>query len=219
MNNKLEQIAKFAYSHKETVLHTYNTASSLIEDMVHGCFVECGVGAGAQIAAMQLANHQMKANRTIWGFDSFQGIPLAGPNDTEQPGIGTIKHDVNLSERDRLVSSGITVHAIDNVQNNLDKVGIYPVGIRFVDGWFQDTLPKFANVLGDIAFLRLDGDLYESTICCLENLYPLVVDGGVVVVDDWGLPGARKAVEDYFGDKLPEIKIVEGSGTVAFFIK
>src|SRR5687767_12256809 len=100
MNNKLEQISKFAYSHKETVLHTYNTAKQLIKDGVQGYFVECGVGAGAQLSAMMLAQKDTGAEFMVWGFDSFQGIPLAGPHDAEQPGIGKICHDVNLSERE-----------------------------------------------------------------------------------------------------------------------
>lgn len=219
MQNKLDEIACYAYSTKETVLHTYFTASYLIKNNISGCFVECGVGAGAQIAAMQLAIYEMKVPTTIWGFDSFQGIPMAGPNDTEQPGIGKIEHNVNLSERERLVSSGITVHSKENVENNLAKLDISPVGIRLVEGWFQDTLPRFSTLIGDISFLRLDGDLYESTICCLKSLYHLVVEGGVVIIDDYGLIGARKAVEDYFGEKLPEMKIVEGSGSVAYFVK
>lgn len=217
LQKKLDEIAKFAYSHKETVLHTYYTACSLIEDVVNGCFVECGIGAGAQIAAMQLANQQMKANRTIWGFDSFEGIPLAGPNDTEQPGIGKIQHDVNVSERERLVSSGITAHSVQNVLDNISKTDLLTVNIHFYKGWFQDTLPMYANVLGGIALLRLDGDLYESTICCLQHLYPLVTYGGVVIVDD-NLAGVTKALHDYFGDQMPNIKYVEGT-EVRYFIK
>jgi O-methyltransferase len=221
MHKKIDEIAKFAYSHKETVLHTYNTAKQLIKDGVQGYFVECGVGAGAQLAAMMLAQKDTGAEFMVWGFDSFQGIPLAGPHDAEQPGIGEIKHDVNVSERERLVSSGITVHSKENVLYNIKKIGVDIRWLCLVEGWFQDTLHLYrpSNGFSKISLLRLDGDLYESTICCLENLYPLVVEGGVVVVDDWGLPGARKAVEDYFGDKLPEMKIVEGSGTVAYFVK
>jgi len=217
MNNKLNEISKFAYSHKETVLHTHNTASSLIEDMVQGCFVECGVGAGAQIAAMQVANEKMKGERVIWGFDSFKGIPLAGPHDAEQPGIGAITHDVSVPENERLVSSGITAHSIQNVENNIKRAGVSIIGIRLVEGWFQNTLYKYKEVLYPISLLRLDGDLYESTICCLENLYPLVVEGGVVIIDD-NLVGVTKALQDYFGNQMPDIKYVEGT-EVRYFVK
>lgn len=216
MNKKLEQIAKFAYSHKETVLHTYNIAKQLIKDGVDGSFVECGVGAGAQLAAMMLAQKDTGAEFMVWGFDSFQGIPLAGPHDAEQPGIGEIKHDVNLSVRERLVSSGITVHSKENVLNNIKHIGLDTGWLTLIEGWFQDTL-KESHRISKISLLRLDGDLYESTICCLENLYPLVVEGGVVIIDD-NLAGVTKALLDYFGDQMPDIKYVEGT-EVRYFVK
>lgn len=219
MNNKLNEIAKFAYSHKETVLHTYNTAKKLIKDGVEGYFVECGVGAGAQLAAMMLAQKKTGAEVMVWGFDSFQGIPLAGPYDAEQPGIGKICHDVSLSERERLVSSGITVHSKENVLNNIRSIGLNTGWLTLVEGWFQDTLRLYGpnNGFSKISLLRLDGDLYESTKCCLDNLYPLVVEGGVVIIDD-NLAGVTKALHDYFGDQMPDIKYVEGT-EVRYFIK
>lgn len=217
MNNKLIEIAKFAYSHKETVFDTYLTARSIIVDRLPGCFVECGVGAGAQIAAMQVANEELNGQRMIWGFDSFKGIPLAGPHDAEQPGIGAITHDVSVSEKERLISSGITVHSIQNVENNIKKSGVSLVGIRLIEGWFQNTLYMYKESLYPISFLRLDGDLYESTICCLENLYPLVIEGGMVIIDD-NLAGVTKALQDYFGDQMPDIKYADGT-EVRYFIK
>jgi O-methyltransferase len=65
-------------------------------------------------------------------------------------------------------------------------------------GWFQETLPKARNLIGEISLLRLDGDLYESTLVCLRNLYPSVVRGGFVIIDDYGLKGCRMACEFYF---------------------
>lgn len=66
-------------------------------------------------------------------------------------------------------------------------------------GWFQDTVPG-ANI-DQIALLRLDGDLYESTLVCLQHLYPRVVSGGWVIVDDYGLPGCREAVNQFLGSE------------------
>jgi O-methyltransferase len=218
MNLKIEKISAIAYSYKDTVYHTYNTAKELIEKGIKGCFVECGVGAGAQIAAMKVAISETEAQRTVYGFDSFQGIPLAGEWDDEQPGIGAAKHDKTLPERDRLVSSGITVHSKENVWDNFHRLGVPTDNVYLIDGWFQDTLADQRWKSFDIALLRLDGDLYESTMCCLTNLYDKVVKGGVVIVDD-NLTGSNKALEDYFGDKMPAFNIVPGSGGVRWFVK
>ena len=69
-----------------------------------------------------------------------------------------------------------------------------------VKGWFQDTLPEYKGNVGKIALLRLDGDWYESTRCCLENLYGNVVAGGWVIADDYQLPGCRRAVDEFLAD-------------------
>jgi hypothetical protein len=87
----------------------------------------------------------------------------------------------------------------------------------FHEGWFQDTIPKV--VMGPIALLRLDGDLYESTKVCLEGLYPKVSKGGWVIVDDYALTGCRKAVHEYL-DRIglsPKIIPVEGGGGPVFW--
>jgi hypothetical protein len=78
----------------------------------------------------------------------------------------------------------------------------------FHPGWFQNTLPGIA--MPPIAFLRLDGDLYESTQCCLKWLYSGVAQGGIVLLDDYALAGSHKALEEFFAERalpLPEINV------------
>jgi len=197
-----------SYSTRATVIQTYDLAKQA--SGIYGCFVECGVGAGAQLMAMALANR----NKDIIGFDSFEGIPLSGPHDDQQPGIGKPEHDVNLPISERLVSSNVTSHSIENIKQNFVQAGIGMANVKLIRGWFQNTLPKFKNT--PIALLRLDGDLYESTLCCLEHLYPMVTVGGIVIIDDYALPGCRKAVYDYFGENMPEMV---GEGVVYFYKK
>lgn len=200
-----------AYSTKETVYNTYALALEAV--LIPGCFVECGIGAGAQLMAMALTY----SSKVIYGFDSFKGIPMAGKHDDQQPGIGIISHDVHAPIKKRLVSSGVTVHSMQNVLDNFEKQEIGASMVRFVEGWFQDTLQKVDT--GPIALLRLDGDLYESTMVCLEQLYPKVSPGGIVIIDDYALPGCMKAVHDYFNDDLPNIIHVEGGQGVVYFYK
>lgn len=212
--NILDRIATMAYSTNETVYNSFALAKTMEDSLIHGDFVECGVGAGAQIMAMRVA----APKRVIWGFDSFEGIPLAGENDDEQPGIGKIMHDKTMTLEKRLVSSGVTVHSKENVIKNFEQLKI-PIGNTvLVKGWFQHTLYLY-NI--KIALLRLDGDLYESTMIALQEFYPKVVTGGVIIVDDYALSGCRKAVKDYFSDKeFPKnIVSVAGSGGVVYWFK
>ena len=203
ISRHLNQIATIAYSSVETVHQTYALAKEM--QSVDGCFVECGVGAGSQIMAMALTYTQ----KNIIGFDSFEGIPLASEHDDSQPGIGEF-----TPVTDRLVSSGITSHSVDNVLGNFNKMAVHCPTLKLVKGWFQNTLPKFKPV--PISLLRLDGDLYESTKVCLEYLYPMVTVGGVVIIDDYALPGCAKAVHEYFGHNMPNLI---GNGVVYFYKK
>jgi O-methyltransferase/8-demethyl-8-(2,3-dimethoxy-alpha-L-rhamnosyl)tetracenomycin-C 4'-O-methyltransferase len=209
----LEEISNYAYSTKKTIQSTYDLTRYVIDNNIEGDLVECGVAAGAQIMTMKVAID--KNERVIWAFDSFEGIPLAGENDIEQPGIGAISHNKNLPIKERLVSSGITVHSLSNVINNFNGCNVSIDGIMFIEGWFQDTVP--GNKINKISLLRLDGDLYESTEICLKYLYPKVSVGGVVIIDDYALDGAKMAVCDYFNDNVPEMKLIDGG--VVYFIK
>lgn len=203
----IDKIAQIAYSYRETVFHTYGAAVACMP--LDGCFVECGVGAGAQIAAMQLANFDFK--KEIFGFDSFQGIPIGCAYDEVQPGTGD-----KLTGKGELVSSGVTVHSKKDVQNNFRQLGISLKNVFLIEGWFQDTVKDFSK---PIALLRLDGDLYESTMVCLKYLYPLVVEGGVIIVDDYTLPGCRRAIDEYFNHKLILHKLEPEQNGVHWFYK
>ena len=171
------------YSSWQTIELTHECCKYVIKEGIDGAFVECGVAAGNNFAAMCLAG------RHGFGFDSFQGIPWAGVNDTEQPGIGS----KDLSKQGILESSGIMVHHIWHVINDMVKYNIKNYSL--IKGWFQDTCPKW---MGSISVLRLDGDLYDSTFVPLKYLYGQLNDGGILIIDDWQLDGCRKAFENFF---------------------
>lgn len=213
----LKYACSIAYSFKETVFHTWDTCWQIVDEKIPGDFVECGVGAGAQTIVMYAIGAGIDG-RTVWGYDSFEGIPLAGEHDEQQPGIGTITHNKTASIKERLVSSGVTSHSVENVLKNFETAGIFNTErLKLIKGWFQNTIPL--NKPEKIALLRLDGDLYESTLICLQNLYPLVVDGGFIIIDDYALPGCKKAVRDYFDEDEPRFFNVPGSGGVIYWRK
>jgi O-methyltransferase/demethyldecarbamoylnovobiocin O-methyltransferase/8-demethyl-8-(2,3-dimethoxy-alpha-L-rhamnosyl)tetracenomycin-C 4'-O-methyltransferase len=214
--NDLENLSKVAYSFKETIEHSYNSVISSISDGIKGDFVECGVAMGSQIGAFQCALRDSNiTDRLIWGFDSFEGIPMAGEFDTEQAGIGEIQHDKFAPLNERLISSGITSHSLESVLQNFTNWSLSHDNLRLIKGWFQYTLEPTVKIMNEIAVLRLDGDLHESTLICLQYLFPKVSKGGVVIIDDWGsLEGCRVAVKQYFesiGQKLPTMIRVSDS--------
>jgi hypothetical protein len=86
--------------------------------------------------------------------------------------------------------------SLEEVRTNFERYGLLDKRVRFLPGWFKDTLPSAP--LERIAVLRLDGDMYESTIEALVSLYGKVAEGGFIIVDDYGaLPNCRAAVEDF----------------------
>lgn len=216
-----------AYSTRETIENTKFFTDYVLDARIPGTFVECGVAAGAQIGAMQsriIARAGDK--RWMYGFDSFEGIPLASAEDDQQPGIPGPKPYIPYTDKRQLLkSSGITVHAREHVQKLLDLwfPGKWD-NIVLVKGWFQDTLPLYSSILkrlGGIALLRLDGDLYESTKVSLDHLFPLLAPEGILIVDDWDLTGCRKACEEYFATHpVKQLTAPYGDGTgPAYFQK
>jgi hypothetical protein len=157
----------------------------VLERAVPGDFIETGVWRGGAAIFMRGA---LKArgvtDRVVWAADSFEGVP--SPNPDKYPQDANYKfHDF----KELAVS-------LEEVQNNFRRYGLLDDQVRFLKGWFRDTLPSAP--IRRLAVLRLDGDLYESTIDALTHLYPKLVRGGYAIIDDFGdVPACRQAVMDY----------------------
>lgn len=198
------------YSTWETIELTYLFCMEAVINGVPGDFVECGVAAGNNFGAM------LKAGRFGWGFDSFEGIPWKGPNDDQQPGFNELPSVMEGK------SSGISSHTVENVKKDLTKWNIDPSQYALIKGWFEDTIPVSGSLIEKISVLRLDGDLYESTLIPLEHLFPRLSVGGFLIMDDWNLAGCRKAFDDYFKDKPvgeTDIAMVYENGSPRYFKK
>jgi hypothetical protein len=152
--------------------------------------------------------------RKIFAFDSYQGIPMASERDDQQPGVGYFEAPLPFVEDKRtlLRSSGVTVHALGQVRQNLSQWGLDLAQYELIEGWFQNTLPAVERRIDAIALLRLDGDLYESTRVCLEALHDKVSPGGYVIVDDYALRGCRDALHEYFAERGVSYHLVEIAG-------
>ena len=154
---------------------------------VPGDLVETGVWRGGTTIFLRAILAALgDTNRTVWACDSFEGLPEA---DADRFPV-----DVPL----RLHEHRELAVGLEAVKANFARYGLLDDQVRFVPGWFRDTLPKLATELDAIAVLRLDGDMYESTIDALTHLEPLVAPGGFVIVDDYhGIEACRQAVGDH----------------------
>jgi O-methyltransferase len=104
---------------------------------------------------------------------------------------------------------------VDEVRSNFARYGLLDDQVRFLEGWFADTLPSAP--IERLAVLRLDGDMYASTMDALEPLYPKVSPGGFVIVDDYALPGCRRAVDEYRARDGIDEPIVDIDGMGVFW--
>ena len=188
----LRTVKPYTMTSRVGLLATYSIVVRVIDEGVRGAFVECGVARGGCAALMALVAYRDDPDRNIWLFDSFEGLPEQSKSDGEQK---PIRHD-NREAND--LAEGYCLGTFNEVYNMLyHKLKLSVAKVVMVKGWFQDTLPEFKEDIGEIAVLRLDGDWYESTKCCLENLYGKVVKKGWVIIDDYQLQGCRKAVDEF----------------------
>ncbi len=139
--------------------------------------------------------------RTVWLADSFEGLPK--PNAKKYPADAGDSH---------WKASRTLAVSLEAVQANFKRYGLLDEHVRFLKGWFKDTLP--GAPIEQLAIARLDGDMYESTIQALDALYPKISPGGYLIIDDYALAGCKAAVDDFrqtHGIKVP-IQQIDWSG-------
>jgi O-methyltransferase len=162
----------------------HDCVADVIASGVPGDLIETGVWRGGAAIFMRAA---LKAygvtDRLVWAADSFQGLPK--PDEAYPVDRG----DAHWTFAELAVS-------LEQVQRNFERYGLLDDQVRFLAGWFKDTLPRAP--IERLAVLRLDGDMYESTTVALTALYPKLSVGGYCIVDDYGyIASCRSAVEDY----------------------
>jgi O-methyltransferase len=182
---------------------------------ISGGFAECGVWRGGSVLAMILTLQELAAQpRDIHLYDTFEGMTKPG----EQDGAALAGW---LDTRDRDGRAwpelfGADVFSEDGVRQTLLATGYPADKLHFVRGPVEETIP--AELPGELALLRLDTDWYESTRHELEHLYPLLGDGGVLIIDDYGhWEGARRAVDEYFARQARPLLLnrIDYTGRVA----
>jgi len=160
-----------------------------VTDVLHrgvpGDLIETGVWrGGATILMRAVLEAYGDAERRVWVADSFQGLPRPDPQ--RWPAEADDEH-WTLEQ---------LVIPVEEVRANFARYGLLDDRVRFLVGWFKDTLP--AAPIERLAVLRLDGDMYGSTMDALGALYPKLSVGGYVIVDDYGaIPQCKEAVTDF----------------------
>jgi O-methyltransferase len=178
---------------------------TVLADDIPGDLIECGVWRGGACILMRavLAAYGDET-RSVWLADSFQGVPR---EDT-----ANYKADKGI-RLDRYASILGVPEA--EVRANFQCYGLLDEQVRFLPGWFKDTLHDAP--IDSLAVLRLDGDLYESTIQALDALYPRLSPGGFCIIDDYhAMQPCEKAVTDYRAKHgiSADIVDIDGSGVL-----
>jgi O-methyltransferase len=200
----------------ERVLANLRAIEHIVQNGIPGDIVECGVWRGGSSMAMALALLRLSdTSRTLWMYDTFQGMTDPTDADKSHAGIGAKELLTTAKERGALEHSEILAYAsLEDVRNNMLATG-YPVShVRFVEGPVEQTIP---GALPDqIAVLRLDTDWYESTRHELIHLYPRLAPGGILIIDDYGhWEGARRAVDEYLANSGTFLNRIDYTGRLA----
>ncbi len=194
----------------------YDLCRKAEKDKLKGVFAECGVWKGGSVAIMAFVAEKAGSGRKTWLFDSFEGLP----EPTAQDGPRAKDYAAGKMSG-KLATIEKCVGPLGDVKKIFfDILKINPGRVIIRKGWFQATLPKAKNEMVKISVLRLDGDWYESTKCCLDNLYDVVIPGGYVIIDDYGCwEGARQAVDEFFEKRGIKVDIIKIDSNAVYFKK
>jgi O-methyltransferase len=186
---------------------------------IEGAVVECGVWRGGMMASMA---EILGDGRSYYLFDSFEGLPPAGEFDGEK--AKEYQSDVNAP--DYFDNCAAEMSFAEKAMKMADASDVH-----FIKGWFDQTTGTTpimnrgngvvsAGSGGEIiAVLRLDGDWYESTKVCLDNLFDKVAPGGVVIFDDYDYwEGCTRAVHDFLSERKLPIRVREWMSSGVHYI-
>jgi O-methyltransferase len=169
---------------------------TILDDEVPGDLIECGVWRGGAAMMMKAVLAIAGSDRTLWLADSFEGLPAPSVPQDEGYDLSSMPY---LSAGEQLV------------RENFARFDLLDERVRFLPGWFKDTLPRAP--IEQIALLRADADLYESTMDILTNLYDRVAPGGFVIIDDYhGWEPCKRAVTEFRETRSISNPIVEIDG-------
>ncbi len=196
-----EAVRPYTLTSIERVTALVHGVRHLVRTGIEGDLVECGVWrGGSMLAVVRTLLAEGDTSRTCWLYDTFTRMPPPGERDYDvwgQHASTYFEGDVDPHD-----TEGYRYLPLADVQALLRGTGYPAERLRFVPGLVEETIP--AQAPERIALLRLDTDWYESTAHELRHLLPRVVDGGLLLVDDYGqFVGARQAVDEALAELTP----------------
>jgi len=197
----IQAVAPYTMTPPQRIVALRDAVAYLLGAGIPGAFVECGVWRGGSV--MVAANELLRLGRTdrdLWLYDTFSGMTEPTEYDTTVDGRdGRIWFAAEQANPER-GSSGVTGVPLSVVRGNVESTGYPRERLHFVEGPVEETLHK--QYPEQVALLRLDTDFYESTRAELEQLYPRLLPGGILILDDYGYwQGAKRAVDEFFAGR------------------
>jgi O-methyltransferase len=178
---------------------------TVLRENVVGDFIEAGAWRGGACIFMRAILRACDSERIVWVADSFEGLPSA----SAEPDRQLVREKPSYD----LAGHPYTTVSLEEVEENFRRFGLLDGQVKFLKGWFKDTLPSAP--IEELAILRLDCDMYESTMDVLTNLYGKVSHGGFIIVDDYHpWPTCKMAIDEFRArHEISEpIEEIDGSG-------
>lgn len=191
----IQQTKPYTLTTPERIGSLVNAVNYVVDNNIDGDIVECGVWkGGSSMAAIAALKHKNDFSRAIYLYDTYEG--MSAPTKEDKVFTGKSAEEMLGNSNIDDATSVWCYSSITEVKANVATLNYPTQKLHFIKGKVEDTIPQ--NIPTKIAVLRLDTDWYQSTKHELEHLYPLLVSGGVLIIDDYGhWEGARKAVDEY----------------------
>ncbi|MFM2374275.1 MAG: hypothetical protein RLZZ234_270 [Candidatus Parcubacteria bacterium] len=185
-------VAPYTMTHLLSQYAMYKATKYVLAHNIQGDIVECGVWRGGVSMVVASVLKEAGSTKQMYLYDTYEGMSVPTEHDKRYDGMDAAGR-FNSWKRDNGESAWCYA-SLEEVTHNMETIG-YP-HVTYVRGKVEDTIPH--TMPQSIAILRLDTDWYESTKHELEHLFPLLVPGGVLVLDDYGQwEGAKKAYDEY----------------------
>jgi O-methyltransferase len=211
----IKKVKPFTMTSYERIYGLIEAVKHLSENQIQGDIVECGVWrGGSMLAIAEVLTEMNDTSHELYLYDTFEGMSAPTEHDkdfTDRKAEDLLLPDVNKDEDFIWAYS-----SLDVVKQTMTLTNYPQQKIHFVKGKVEDTIPSILPE--SICLLRLDTDWYESTKHELIHLFPRLIKGGILIIDDYGIwKGARKAVDEYFAENNIQILLnrLDDTGRIA----
>lgn len=183
-----QQIRPYTMVSEYRLYSLFSLTKKICQENIQGNFIECGVAGGGSTALMaSIIKRYSQIPRKIYACDSFEGMPEPSEKDKSRGVLADLTG----------WGSGTCAAPEASVIEICQKLDVLDF-VETVKGYFENTLPEIKDRVGNIAFMHMDADWYESTKTILKNLYDQVVSDGFIQVDDYGhWDGCREALHEF----------------------